>query len=478
MIAHVSNLLGAVACAPACDVCLAASAPGGTATVALGASPSFARPAANLDDARKADFYAGRALAAQPWVRAPTTTDARDGLGPLYNAHRCLSCHVEGGYGDTTLDDSTPAVATVVRLGVPNPAHRGAVLDEPVYGAQLQTQSTSLAHELRARLGDAAPAQESDEPAPEGTVRLAWRTEIFAYADGREVTLRRPTIVLDHLAYGPLADDTRLGLRHPPSMAGTGLLEAIPDDAILALVDEDDSDGDGISGRAHFVVDAETGAKRLGRFGRKATRPSVRVQVAAALHDDMGIKSSIFATQPCTERQLACLRAPHGDDDDGLEISSPLLALLVDFTRSLGVHARRKPDDDTVREGERHFTAAGCARCHTPSFVTGGVADAPHLSRQVIWPYTDLLLHDMGEGLAEALVDGDASGREWRTAPLWGIGLARALSKKTGYLHDGRARSIEEAILWHGGEAARAKDAFAALSVDERRALISFVRSL
>jgi CxxC motif-containing protein (DUF1111 family) len=449
--------------------------PGGDTTVALGPSPSFVVPAGNLSEADKARYYAGKALATQPWVRAPTQTDARDGLGPLYHARSCLACHVKGGRGQAAAPDGT-ALATLVRLSRPGQGPHGGPVPDPVYGPQRQPQSTSLSHQLRGQTG--AEANRDQGAPPEADVRVTWTVKPFVYPDGAQVELREPTLSLEPLGYGPMASDTRASLRHTPALVGMGLLELIPQADIDALADPEDRDGDGISGRVNQVWDPEANAVRPGRFGLKANQPSVRVQVAAALSGDMGLSTPVFPEQSCTPSQTRCLEAPNGNDADGFEVGESLLASMVYFTMSVGVPERRRPDDPTVLRGQALFEASGCASCHTPHYVTGSDPAYAHLSAQDIWPYSDLLLHDMGEGLADGREDFAASGREWRTPPLWGAGLARAMHKRVGFLHDGRARTIEEAIVWHDGEARSSRDRFAELENSERRALVAFVRSL
>jgi CxxC motif-containing protein (DUF1111 family) len=450
--------------------------PGGDTTVAPERQPTLVRPAANLDDEQKARFYAGKALATQPWVRAPTRTDARDGLGPLYNAHSCLSCHVKGGRGQTTKSESEPAVATLVRVSLPGKDAHGGPLPDPVYGAQIQPRSTSLAHQLADRPG--AEEYRGDAPVAEADTSIRWKTQPFTYPEGASIELRAPEVVLSNLGYGDLDPHARTGLRHAPSLAGVGLLELVSQADLEALADPDDRDGDGISGRINMVWDPATATMRPGRFGLKANQPSVRVQVAAAFAGDMGISSALFPGQPCTAMQARCNTEPTGNDADGHEISAELLEAVVFFNMSMGVPERRKPDHPLVVRGGETFRELGCDGCHTARYRTGSDPGYPHLSGQDIAPYTDLLLHDMGEALADDREDYEATGSEWRTAPLWGVGLAQSVDASVGFLHDGRARSLEEAILWHGGEAAPSRDSFARLSVEDRRAVLAFVRSL
>lgn len=447
--------------------------PGGDTTVSLGPSPSFVLPASNLDDVAKAAFYAGKALATQPWVRAPTLTDARDGLGPLYHARSCLACHVKGGRGQASDADGS-ALATLVRLSRPGRGPHGEPVPDPIYGTQLQPHSTALSHQLRGHPG----ADAYEGVLAEADVRITWTSQPFEYPDGTTLELRVPKLDLDVLGYGPLSPDTRAALRHTPSLAGVGLLELIDQADVERIADSDDRDGDGISGRVNRVWDPESKTVRAGRFGLRANKPSVRVQVAGALSVDMGLSSPVFPEQPCTALQPRCLAAPTGNDANGFEVPEDLLSSMVFFTMSIGVPQRRRPDAPLVLRGQGLFDAVGCADCHTPHFVTGTDARFVHLSEQDIWPYSDLLLHDMGAELGDGREDFEASGQEWRTPPLWGAGLARAMHARVGFLHDGRARTIEEAVVWHDGEARASRVQFAELSAEDRRALVAFARSL
>lgn len=449
--------------------------PGGDTTVSLGPTPSLVLPAANLDDVGKAAFYAGKALATQPWVRAPTLTDARDGLGPLYHARSCLACHVKGGRGPAS-DPNGAGIATLVRLSRPGRGPHNEPIPDPIYGTQLQPQSTALSHQLRGRAG--ADSYADQGVAIEADVHITWTPRPFAYPDGTELVLQSPNVKFSDWGYGPLAEDTLTSLRHTPSLAGVGLLELVAQADLDQAADPDDGDGDGISGRVNRVWDPETKTMRPGRFGLKANQPSVRVQVAGALSGDMGLSSPVFPEQPCTSLQPRCLAAPTGNDADGFEVPETILASMVFFTMSIGVPARRRSDDPLILRGQTLFDIAGCDDCHTPRHVTGADDRYPHLSGQDIWPYSDLLLHDMGPQLGDGRADFLATGQEWRTPPLWGVGLARAMHTPVGFLHDGRARTIEEAIVWHAGEARASRVRFSKFGAEDRQALVAFVRSL
>lgn len=396
---------------------------------------AFGRPVRNMDKLRWNPFRQGKRLFTQPF----TTEGGGKGLGPLFNAESCSSCHFKDGR--SARQQTEPPL--LVRLSVETAD--GGSMEEPTYGGQLQTA--------------AVPGSR-----PEGHLKVRYEELTGYYADGTTYSLRRPRYHLEDLALGPLAAHARTSVRMPPALVGLGLLEAIPEAAVSAQADPDDADGDGISGRVNRVPDHATGQRSLGRFGWKAGQPSLRQQNATALREDMGL------THPVLEGA--------SQSDATYELSRHQVERLTLYTRLLSVPARRQWQDSEVRLGKALFTAVGCQRCHRPRFETGEVADLPELSRQVIRPYSDLLLHDMGEALADGRAEHGATGREWRTAPLWGLGLLEVVSGQTRLLHDGRARSVEEAILWHGGEGQASRDLFVALSKDERQALLSFLDSL
>lgn len=452
--------------------------PAGAATVPVEPTPSSTRPAANLDDEAIARFHAGKALAHQPWVIAPTATKARDGLGPLYNARTCLTCHVNGGRGVVPEGETGAMPHAIVLLSVPGDGDGDGddgPTPEPVYGGQVQTRGIGIADRFgggRARHGG------PESLVGEASIRVDWKPSRFTYPDGETVDLRHPRLVLENLGYGPMDAEVMTSLRNAPPLHGTGLLSLIAPADIEAGADPDDRDGDGVSGQANRVIDPESGERRLGRFGWKADRASLREQVGAAVHEDLGLSNPVFPGPPCSPAQTACRQAIDGAEDDGLELPAHRFALLVDYNRHIGVPARRKPDHPVVRRGGELFHQVGCATCHTPRFKTADDARFPRLSGQTIWPYSDLLLHDMGAALSDGRPSWEAGPREWRTPPLWGLGLSRAVNGSRALLHDGRARSVEEAILWHGGEAEAAKRRFTRLTPEDRRAVEAFVRSL
>ena len=333
---------------------------------------------------------------------------------------------------------------------------------DPTYGSQLQN------------FGLAGHASEH-------TLDLSYQTRNVSLEDDEFAQLRTPFYRFETFGYGPLHPDTQTSPRVAPQMTGLGLLEAIPAADILANADPDDADGNGISGRANIVWSREFDMAMLGRFGHKAAVATIRQQSAAALATDIGLSSPLYpaAWGDCTDAQPTCQNAPHGDGDVRVfEVDNIALDLMVFYSRNLAVPARRDLHDPTVLQGRALFTDLGCSSCHIPAFVTHRLTDRPEHSFQLIWPYSDMLLHDMGDGLADGLPEGRASGREWRTAPLWGVGLAKQVDARVGFLHDGRARTLLEAILWHGGEAQPMRDAVVTLSKDDRTALIYFLESL
>jgi CxxC motif-containing protein (DUF1111 family) len=444
---------------------------GGSATnrTSLGRN-AFSQPSADLSFERRADFFIGNGLFRRNWVVAPSSTEAGDGLGPLYNARSCQRCHLKDGRGHPPAGPDDSAVSMLLRLSIPPPddaaravleSHRANVVAEPTYGGQLQDL--------------AIPGH-----LPEGRMAIDYEERPARLSGGATASLRAPRYRIEDLAYGPLHPEVMLSPRVAPPMIGLGLLEAVAPEDILALADPDDAGGDGISGRPNLVWDLASGQVMLGRFGWKAGEPTIAQQSGFAMAGDIGVGNST-APAPwgdCSEAEAACRTAPHGGGADDLEAPDAIMDQIVFYSRNLAVPARRDVDDPTVLSGKRLFYQAGCIGCHRPKLATRRDVEVGALAGQLIWPYTDLLLHDMGDGLADGRPEGVADGREWRTAPLWGIGLTPAVSGHTQFLHDGRARNLMEAILWHGGEAQAARDGFARLAPAERAALLAFLESL
>lgn len=435
---------------------------------------AFSHSAANLKFEDELTFKLGNAMFRRLWVSAPASTQANDGLGPLFNARSCQRCHLKDGRGHPPAANAPEdnAVSMLVRVSIPpqTDEHRKALterrvgtINEPTYGEQIQDF--------------ALPGID-----PEANIHITYEEMPVVLGDGTTVNLRKPTYKLVNLRYGALHPDTMLSPRIANPMIGLGLLELISAERLKALSDPDDQDGDGISGKIKWVRDAHTGELAIGRFGWKAGTPTVEQQTAAAFNGDIGISTLLKPTHwgDCTDAQTDCRNAHHGDSPqyEDVEAGLDVMRLVSFYSSNLAVPARRDVSDPAVLRGKQVFYESGCIGCHTPKHVTATDSDRPALSRQLIWPYTDLLLHDMGEGLADDRPEGDATGREWRTAPLWGIGLTETVSGHTNFLHDGRARNLLEAILWHGGEAEAAKENVRITPKADREALIKFLESL
>lgn len=426
----------------------------------------------NLPFDQQERFNLGNGFFTKVWVPAPSSTQASDGLGPLFNARGCQNCHLKDGRGHPPIGATDDGVSMFLRVSVPAKTDAekqliasGAenVIPEPTYGTQLQNF--------------AVPGLKA-----EGQMQITYSDLPVTLGDDTVVTLRSPTYSVADLGYGPMAADAMLSPRLTPQMIGLGLLEDVPQEDILKQADPDDANGDGISGRPNWVKDGATGQIALGRFGWKAGAPTVRTQSAGAFAGDIGIATpqNNAPYGDCTKAEAACWDYPTGEQKRlGVsEAPDPVLDLVAFYASNLAVPARRKVDDPAVLRGKEAFYGIGCIACHTPKYVTSRSAEDPTKRFQLIWPYTDLLLHDMGEGLADHRPEGQASGVEWKTPPLWGIGLTETVSGHTFFLHDGRARNLTEAILWHGGEAQHARDGFAALDAASRNDLIAFLESL
>jgi len=419
---------------------------------------AFAYPLRNLSSAHRDTFALGDHLFNRGWVPAgtPSTSD-NVGLGPTFNATSCSACHPRDGRGAPPEGDA-PWVGLLARLSVPGEDPHGGPRPEPSYGGQLN------------------PSGVPGVPG-EGTPRVRYEEAPGAYADGTRYVLLRPFYSFEGLAFGPLAADVLVSPRVAPGTYGLGLLEAVGEDTIVALADPDDTNRDGISGRPNYVWDARKNGKGLGRFGWKANQATIEQQTAGAFLGDIGATSSLHLAEDCPTPQLACRSAKTGRDG-APDLTDKTLAAVTGYGLTLAVPARRDVDDEAVVRGERLFLASGCAACHTPKLVTGELTGYPEMSRQTIRPFTDLLLHDMGPGLADGRPDYLASGSEWRTPPLWGIGLVKTVNGHERLLHDGRARGVDEAILWHDGEGARAREAFRTMPASDREAMVRFLRSL
>jgi CxxC motif-containing protein (DUF1111 family) len=429
----------------------------GGATTIYDATPNaFTQPAPGLEREQELLFFVGNSFFNQNWVTAPASTQARDGLGPLFNARSCAGCHFKDGRGRPPREGEEGGTGLLLRLGLLEQAANGGHLPDPVYGDQIQDYAIS-----------GVP--------PEGKIVLETQELPGQFADGTPYSLLRPLYRIEGAGYGPLHPEVLISPRVAPQMIGMGLLEAIPEPVILSAGDPTDEDQDGISGRPNWVWDRARGGVSLGRFGWKANQPTVLQQAAGAFLGDMGITTGLFLEQNCGETYADCSAAPTGGEP---EIEDDDLMKVVLYASSLAVPAMRDAEDPVVVAGAALFEEIGCAACHRPETRTGTHPTIPALSDQTIYPYTDLLLHDMGDGLADGRPDFEADGREWRTPPLWGIGLFATVNAHTRYLHDGRARNLTEAILWHGGEAEAARDRFVELPATARDALLRFLGAL
>ena len=431
----------------------------GEGTVMDASDKAFDKSLRNLSAANIENFHVGNSFFRTSWVSAPSSTTARDGLGPMMNAISCTGCHINDGRG-TPPNPGEPLKSMLLRLSIPGKDLHGAPLPDPNYGTQLQTQAIL---DLLA----------------EGSVDITYEENPGVYADGETYSLRKPTYHLIGLNFGEPSTDLQISPRVAPFMIGLGLLEAIPQSTILGLADPDDVNGDGISGKPNYVWDIANQQTKMGRFGWKANQPNLRQQVAGAFLGDLGLTSSLFPQENCTDTQFACQQAHNGvNEGENAEITDRVLDFVTAYSSSLAVPARRNWTDGEVLRGKQLFQQANCTACHIPSFTTEAIEGFPEFEGQLIRPYTDLLLHDMGEGLADHREDFEANGQEWRTPPLWGIGLIETVNGHTNLLHDGRARNFAEAILWHGGEAQKSRNVFIQMTKTDRQALIAFLESL
>lgn len=431
--------------------------PGGdtTNTLLLG-SNAFTRPAENITEEHDIAFYTGNSFFNQAWVQAPSSTEAHDGLGPLFNARSCAACHFKDGRGRPPLEDGEEFLGMLLRLSVPGEGDHGAAVPDPSYGGQLQPFAINGVE-------------------PEGRPRVVYEERTGHYDDGEAYELLVPRYEIEDWAYGDPDEELLISPRVAPTTIGLGLLEAIPAERLRELADTNDEDEDGISGRINRVPEVESGEMAVGRFGWKAEQPSVLQQSSGAFLGDMGITTRLFPDQNCSAAEDDCSLAMTGGDP---EMADDVLDKLVLYAELLAVPIRMDWDDAEVLRGKRLFHDVGCGSCHVGRHETAADAKLEETRSQIIFPYTDLLLHDMGDELSDERPSFGAEGNEWRTPPLWGLGRYAEVNGHDRLLHDGRARGVAEAILWHGGEGEAARDAFRALEAGERAALIRFVESL
>ncbi|KYF60996.1 hypothetical protein BE11_37300 [Sorangium cellulosum] len=420
----------------------------------------YEQMALNIQEGSIQRFLEGRRLFHTDFVTGEHTESGNPAFdehagkaGPLSNQTTCAGCHINNGRGAPPEPGEAMETAVVKLFGAGASAD-GRPTAHPSYGRQLQN----------IKAVDGSPG--------EGTATVAYAEQPGQFPDGTPYVLRQPTFRFSGLAAGQI---TSYSVRVARPVVGMGLLEAIAEEAVLERADGMDCNQDGISGRPNLIPDPASGVLRTGRFGWKAGKVSVPHQVADALVADMGVTTSLFPVEECGAMQAGCQEGASGTP----ELSDEDLDRMAAYMRMLGVPPRRDTDDPAVQRGEVLFSQAGCASCHVPTMKTGSHHPFVELRDQIIHPYSDLLLHDMGEGLADTSTSEALAGpREWRTPPLWGIGLLEAVNGHTQLLHDGRARDVVEAILWHGGEADAAKGRFMALPREDRDAVIAFLRSL
>ncbi|WP_440056705.1 di-heme oxidoreductase family protein (plasmid) [Pseudoalteromonas sp. T1lg65] len=449
-----------------------------------------------------------------------------DGQGPIFNQTSCQGCHLKDGRGELPATIDETMTSTFFRVGTSEAAI------EPTYGDQLQVFGTAL-NGQGGLLAKYQGAVMEGVAYGEAKTWIEYDTIEGEFADGERYTLRQPIYKASDLSYGDFVENVRFSARVSPHVFGSGLLESIPEEQILAHQDEQDSNKDGISGRAAFTHHPLTGEKQLARFGYKAVTATVLQQITGAYRGDMGVTTSVTPKEVCTEAQAACIEQANTEQDkyhDGVDLNDVDLAQVEFYNRTLAVPKRRGYDENTqswdpqILNGRAEFFAANCHSCHVPRFKTGEAVGShlgdvdlislqnsrtniTALEQQVIYPFSDLLLHDMGgscqvfrelktgeacdgssgnaclyvqrcTGLADGRPEGEATGTEWKTPPLWGLGLVNRVNQRATFLHDGRARNIQEAILWHAGEAEAAKQHFVNLPKQKRQALLAFLGSL
>lgn len=405
------------------------------------------------DEAAEDRFDRGRNVLNKVWVIAPSEDTLHDGLGPLFNQRSCIACHADNGRGHVPDAPGEPMVSALVRLSVRT---YGQVAPHPIYGEQLNEQGIP-----------SVPG--------EGRAEVRYTFHAVTLNGGETIELRQPHLSYRDLHYGPLGSATLTSLRVAPAIFGLGLLDLVPDAELLEYADPNDANHDGVSGRPNLIRDERRALTVVGRFGWKANSPDLFTQIASAFREDMGLTTLLMPEPNCTRVEKQCLQAPSGGD---AEVAHFMMENLMTYFMHVAPPEPRETTDLAAQRGAQLFHTAGCAACHRETLATGDSPRTPELSQRQFHPYTDLLLHDMGRGLSDGRPDHEASGNEWRTAPLWGIGRAQEAAPDARFLHDGRARTIVEAILWHDGEARGARDRFRKLSGADRASLLSFIDSL
>jgi CxxC motif-containing protein (DUF1111 family) len=438
----------------------------GSFTTAESGANAFSIPVAMLNKEQAEQFIKGQEQFNEAWVVAPDPGGVW-GVGPTFNEDRCAHCHQNNGRAKAPENGDEATRGMLVRLSIPGQTKEGGPNPHPAYGDQLQNRG----------IPGRVPA--------EGQAVIAYQAREVSLADGEKVVLRVPKIQFMALQFGELGKDIMISPRIAPAMIGLGLLEAVPEETLLAIAGKQETLG--IAGRPNYVWDYENGKTVLGRFGWKANQPNLRQQTASAFFGDIGATSHFFPEENCPSTQVQCLDLPSASKCGGQggctgnyrpEVVPSRLNNITLYLQALAVPARRNADDAEVKRGESLFAEANCSACHVPQLETGSKSAIAAAANLVIHPYTDLLLHDMGEELADGRPDFQASGRDWRTPPLWGIGLIRIVNGHNNLLHDGRARDMMEAIMWHGGDAGKSRESFRNMPKADRAALVKFLESL
>jgi len=461
----VLGLLAAGAIAVARDQPDDAALSAGTFTIERVDKAAYSEPAPVLNNKQRQLFMAGRSVFHRQWASV-NSLNGDWGLGPTFIADRCSVCHVNAGRGSPPASRDKQLVSMLVRLSIRGEDEHGGPKPHPHYGDQLQNRSLDGRNVDFAYAGSPVP--------PEADLYMDWEERVFSFPDGETVQLRTPKLRIENLTFGSLGAEIMTSVRIAQPMVGMGFLEAVPEETLLALARRQKAQG--FDGRPNYVWDAVNNRTALGRFGWKANQPSLKQQTAGAALGDMGVASPLFPGQNCPPVQEICARHLPGNVPEiiGHEIDTVEIWL-----RGLAVPARRNMADPEVRRGEKLFAEAQCAVCHVPEMKTAErFPPLPQLANQTFRAYTDLLLHDMGEELADGRPDFKAGPRDWRTPPLWGLGLSETVNGSTAMLHDGRARNVAEAILWHAGEAEVSREAFRIMPNADRKALVKFVEAI
>jgi len=419
----------------------------------------YMQPIKGLSHSQLQKFQAGETQFKNPWVVFPLL-GGDWGLGPTFLATSCIGCHVQAGRGRTFDNPNVIAFQQLLRLSIPGEGSDGGPNPHPNYGDQLQVFGVNVGLKENLKPGEAE-------------LYIDWIAEPVTLSDGEKVELRKPKVRIEKPNFGAIDESVMTSLRNTQVVFGMGYLEAVTEEDILALAKLQQSQG--LNGRPNYVRDDINKRVALGRFGWKANQPNVRQQIVAAFHGDMGVTSSLYIEENCPPVQKECRAMPPGNRPELLDYAWDHLTF---WQVALDAPAPRNQESENVKRGGKVFDQARCAQCHVPELRTGEYPLLPALSKRTFRPYTDLLLHDMGPGLADGRPDFKAGPRDWRTAPLWGIGVSEQVNGSTHLLHDGRARNVLEAILWHGGEAKASRDIFSGLSKTERDDLIAFVNSL